>query len=236
MTERFAVGHHEEDGQVRVARPWPVGRSAHPAGGITSTTPDLLRYARLHLDPPPELAPMQEPQADAEDEGEWVGLTWYGENQFGTIRHLGGTVGQSALLVVKPGTGFALAVLTNHQPNGIQVIDTALAAAGLMGPLPEAFSGAPVAEYAGAYETAMGRATITPSGERIGIEFEPFGGFPTKDTPPPPPPPPTEAFFYAPERWIIDRGPYEGTRGQFLRTETGEIAWLRLGGRLYKRV
>ena len=236
MTERFVVGHMTEDDEVRVARPWPVGRSAHPAGGITSTTPDLLRYARLHLDPPAELAPMQEPQADAAEEGEWVGLTWYGENRFGTIRHLGGVVGQNALLVLRPADGFALAVLTNHSPNGLQVINAALDAAGLMGAPAEPFSGAPVDEYAGTYQTELGRVTIAPAGERIAVEFESFGGFPTKDTPPPPALPPMEAFFYSPERWIVDGGSLNGTRGQFLRTESGEIAWLRLGGRLYKRV
>lgn len=236
MTERFVVGHQDEDGGVRVARPWPVGRSAHPAGGITSTVRDLLRYARLHLDPPPELAPMQERQADAAEEGEWVGLTWYGENGFGTIRHLGGTMGQVALLVLRPGRDFALTVLTNHSPNGMQVINAALEAAGLRGPAPEPFSGAPVDEYAGAYRTELGRVTIAPSDERIRIEIEPFGGFPTRDTPAPPAPPPMEAFFYSPERWIVDGGVYDAMRGHFLRTARGDIAWLRIGGRLYKRV
>jgi len=236
MTERFVVGHQTEDEEVRVARPWPVGRSAHPAGGIVSTTPDLLRYARLHLDPPPELAPMQERQAATAEEGEWVGLTWYGEDHFGTIRHTGGTTGQLSLLVLQPASGFALTVLTNHSPNGQQVINAALDAAGLGKPAPRVVSDAPVHEYAGVYETAMGRVTITSNGDRIRIETEPFGGFPTKDTPPPPAPPPSEAFFYSPERWIIDGGPYDAVRGHFLRTESGEIAWLRIGGRLYKRV
>jgi len=236
MTERFVVGHQTEDDEVRVARPWPVGRSAHPAGGITSTTPDLLRYARLHLDPPPELAPMQQPQADAAEEGEWVGLTWYGDDRLGTIRHLGGTVGQVSLLVLQPSMGFALTVLTNHSPNGMQVIGSALEAAGLNGAEPQEVSGASVAEYAGVYETAMGRLTITPSGDRIRIESEPFGGFPTPETPPPPAPPPVDAFFYTPERWIISGGPYDGMRGHFIRTDTGDISWLRLGGRLYRRV
>lgn len=236
MTERFVVGHRDEDGEVRVARPWPVGRSAHPAGGLTSTTPDLLRYARLHLDPPPELAPMQEPQAPAADEGEWVGLTWYGEDRLGTIRHGGGTVGQLSLVVLRPSRGFALAVLTNHAPNGLQVIEAALAAAGLKDSDSEPVHVAPVDDYAGVYETAMGRLTITPKGERIRIEDEPFGGFPTPDTPPPPAPPPVDAFFYTRDRWIIDGGPWSGVRGHFIRSDTGELAWLRLGGRLYRRV
>ncbi len=236
MTERFAVGHNERDGEVRVARPWPVGRSSHPAGGITSTTPDLLRYARLHLNPPPELAPMHEPQAAAAEEGEWVGLTWYGEDRFGTIRHGGGTMGQLSMLVLQPRTGFALAVLTNHSPNGLQVTEAALAAAGLKSPPPEAVQDAPVDEYAGVYATPMGRVTITPNGDRVRVDFEPLGGFPTADTPPPPAPPPMDAWFYTRERWIVDGGPHDGTRGHFLRTDAGDLAWLRLGGRLYRRV
>ena len=236
MTERFVVGHVDEDGAARVARPWPVGRSAHPAGGLTSTTTDLLRYARLHLDPPPELAPMQEPQAEAREEGEWVGLTWYGEDAFGTIRHGGGTMGQLSMLVLQPQGGFALAVLTNHSPNGLQVIEAALDAAGLKGPEPEVASDAPVDEYAGVYETVMGRVTISPNAERIRIVVEPLGGFPTPDTPPPPAPPPMDAFFFTRERWVVTGGPLDGTRGQFMRTETGEISWLRTGGRLYRRV
>jgi CubicO group peptidase (beta-lactamase class C family) len=235
MTERFVVGHVDEDGEARVARPWPVGRSAHPAGGLISTTPDLLRYARLHLDPPSPLAPMQVPQAATAEEGEWVGLTWYGEDAFGTIRHGGGTMGQLSMLVLQPRTGFAVAVLTNHSPGGLQVIDAALTGAGLKGPPPEPVTDAPVAEYAGVYETPLGRVTISPKGERIRIEVEPFGGFPTRDTPAPPAPPPMEAFFYTPDRWMITGGAQHGVRGHFIRRENGEIAWLRLGGRLYRR-
>jgi CubicO group peptidase (beta-lactamase class C family) len=236
MTERFVVGHVDEDGEARVARPWPVGRSSHPAGGLTSTTGDLLRYARLHLDPPPALAPMQEPQADAAEEGEWVGLTWYGDDRLGTIRHGGGTMGQLSMLVLQPRSGLALAVLTNHSPNGLQVIDAALEAAGLKGPDPEELHDAPVGEYAGAYETRLGRVTIAPDGPRIRIELEPLGGFPTVDTPPTPAPPPMTAFFYTRDRWIVDGGAHDGVRGHFMRTETGDISWLRLGGRLYERV
>jgi CubicO group peptidase (beta-lactamase class C family) len=236
MTERFVVGHVDDEDEVRVARPWPVGRSAHPAGGLTSATGDLLRYARLHLEPPAELAPMQERQADAAEEGEWVGLTWYGEDRFGTIRHGGGTMGQLSMLVLQPSTGFALAVLTNHSPNGLQIFDAAFEAAGLKGPAPVEVDDAPVDEYAGVYETAMGRITIAPNGERIRIDVEPFGGFPTRDTPPPPAPPTMEAFFYSPERWMVTGGPQDGVRGHFLRTDAGEISWLRLGGRLYRRV
>jgi CubicO group peptidase (beta-lactamase class C family) len=233
MTHRFVVGHVGEEEPV-VARPWPVGRSSHAAGGIVSTTPDLLRYARVHLAPPPELAPMQEPQAPAAGEGEWVGLTWYGEDAFGTIRHGGGTMGQLSLLVLQPATGFAMAVLTNHSPGGLQVIAAALEAAGLKAPDPEPITGAPVAEYAGVYETAGARLTLTPDGDGLHIYDEPLGGFPTKDSPPDSPPSTMGAFFYTPERWLVDDGPYTGMKGHFIRDENGDVAWLRVGGRLYR--
>ena len=232
MTHRFAVGHQGDE--PAVARPWPVGRSAHAAGGIVSTTPDLLRYARLHLDPPPALAPMQEPQAPTAEEGEWVGLTWYGEDRHGTIRHGGGTLGQLSLLVLQPRTGFAMAVLTNHSPNGLRVIHAALDAAGLKDPEPEPIAGAPVGEYAGVYESPGGRMTLTPAGDRLRIDPEDLGGFPARDSPPGPKPPEFEALFYTPERWFVAEGPFEGTRGHFIRGADGDVAWLRIGGRLYR--
>jgi CubicO group peptidase (beta-lactamase class C family) len=236
MTERFSVGHLGEAGDARVARPWPDGRSAHPAGGIASTTPDLLRYARLHLDPPPALQPMQVRQADAAEEGEWVGLTWYGDDRFGTLRHSGGTLGQTSILVLQPATGFALAVLTNHSPRGQLVIDAALAAAGLKSPPPARLDHASVDRYTGVYETALGRVTVSAGDQGIRLESKGYGGFPKRDSPPPPDLPPMDAYFYTPDRWIVSGGPLDGMRGHFITHGNGEVAWLRIAGRLYRRI
>jgi hypothetical protein len=145
-------------------------------------------------------------------------------------------MGQLSMLVLQPRTGLAMAVLTNQSPGGLRVIEAALVAAGLRGPAPEEVRDAPVADYAGVYETAMGRATITPTRDRIRIDIEPFGGFPTRESPPPPAPPPLDAFFYTPDRWIVAGGSLDGVRGHFLRSDAGELTWLRVGGRLYRRV
>ena len=51
-----------------------------------------------------------------------------------------------------------------------------------------------------------------------------------------PAPPPMTAYFYTRDRWIVDGGPFDSVRGHFMRTNTGDISWLRLGGRLYRRV
>jgi CubicO group peptidase (beta-lactamase class C family) len=237
MTERFAVGHVGVGDELQVARPWPVGRSAHAAGGIASTTPDLLRYGRFHLDPPPALAPMQEPQAATVDEGEWVGLTWYGDDHLGTLRHGGGTNGQLSQLVLVPARSFALAVLTNHSPGGLRLIDAALRAAGLAADEPQPVDEVEMSEYAGVFETTVERVTLTPlDGARIRVQEESLGGFPAKDSPPGPQPPPAEAFFYTPERWYVSDGPLKGTRGHFIRGDDGAVRWLRVGGRLFARV
>jgi CubicO group peptidase (beta-lactamase class C family) len=237
MTERFAVGHVGLGEELQVARPWPVGRSAHAAGGIVSTTPDLLRYARLHLESPPALAPMQEPQAATAEEGEWVGLTWYGEDRFGTLRHGGGTNGQLSLLVLVPARSFALALLTNQSLGGLQVINAALEAAGLAAGEPQPVDDVEIGEYAGVFETAVSRVTLVPlDGPRMRVQSESLGGFPTKDSPPGPQPPPAEAFFYSPERWYVEAGPLKGTRGHFIHGDDGAVRWLRVGGRLYRRV
>jgi CubicO group peptidase (beta-lactamase class C family) len=237
MTERFAVGHVGLGNELQIARPWPVGRYAAAAGGLASTTSDLLRYARLHLDPPAPLAPMQEPQAPTAEEGEWVGLTWYGEDRFGTLRHGGGTNGQIAMLLLVPARSYAIALLTNHSPGGIQIIDAMLEAAGLAADDPQPIDGAVDPQYAGVFETAVDRVTLSPlDGGRMRVESESLGGFPKKDSPPGPRLPPADAFFYTPERWYIDEGPMKGTRGHFIYGDDGTVAWLRVGGRLFQRV
>ena len=50
MVRRFVVGHFAAaDRAASLALPWAIGRANHPAGGVVSTIPDLLRYARFHL-------------------------------------------------------------------------------------------------------------------------------------------------------------------------------------------
>jgi hypothetical protein len=180
---------------------------------------------------------MQEPQAATAEEGEWVGLTWYGQDRFGTLLHGGGTNGQLSLLVLVPARAFAVALLTNHSPGGQQVIAAALRAAGLAADEPRTVDDAPLDEYAGVFETAVDRITLTPlGGARMRVVSESLGGFPAKDSPPGPHPPPAEAFFYSPERWYIDAGPLKGLRGHFIHADDGELRWLRVGGRLFRRV
>jgi hypothetical protein len=145
-------------------------------------------------------------------------------------------MGQISVLVLVPSRKFALAVLTNHSPNGNRVVLAALDAAGLGAPEPAPVELGPLDEFAGTYEMPLTRVTLTPQNGRLRVLVETLGGFPTKDTPAQPSPPPAEAFFYAPDRWLIDEGALKGSRGHLIRAADGSIAWLRSGGRLYRRI
>jgi CubicO group peptidase (beta-lactamase class C family) len=50
MMRRFAVGHmQEEDGSIHLAPSWAIPRGNAPAGGMSATAADQIRWARFHL-------------------------------------------------------------------------------------------------------------------------------------------------------------------------------------------
>ena len=109
-----------------VARPWPIGRSSHPAGGLITSVPELLRYARFWIDGgdllrPDSVEEMTREQVPIGGNLDAVGLSWMLRTIDGvkTIGHGGGTKGQSTALVIAPEQGFALAVFTNHSYGGV---------------------------------------------------------------------------------------------------------------------
>jgi CubicO group peptidase (beta-lactamase class C family) len=154
MTHRFAVGHNiAEDGVAHLARPWPLVRSAYPAGGLVCHVHDLLRYARSHLgtgivediagaDEPAEvadgarteegtrllteesLAQMKVPQVTLWGTDAW-GLTWALSEHEGLLEvaHGGGTNGQISQLSLFPDRDFAFVVLTNGGLGGFVIRD-----------------------------------------------------------------------------------------------------------------
>ena len=103
ITYRFAVGHdHDEEEKTVLARPWAIGRSAHPAGGLITSVPELLRYARFWIEGGDLLAPesveeMTREQVPIGGNLDAVGLAWMLRTVDGvkTISHSGGTKGQS---------------------------------------------------------------------------------------------------------------------------------------------
>lgn len=151
MTRAFAVGHEpppdDPQGAPRVAEPWALPRSMHPAGGVISSVSDQLRYARFHLgdgtvDGTPVLTPesmrrMQTPLGPGGSLGglvlDGVGVNWLlttiegeappsgggGPGGERVVMHGGSTNGQQSLLLLVPSRDFAITVLTNAEAGAL---------------------------------------------------------------------------------------------------------------------
>ncbi len=121
MTRRFAVGHLGSEGDIAVARPWPIPRCANPAGGLASSVRDQVTYMRWHLGTstgpavlPKPVRAMREPLVDA-GPGQSIGLSWFLRQLSGmqTVEHGGDTHGQSSAFCLVPDAGLGVTVLTN---------------------------------------------------------------------------------------------------------------------------
>jgi CubicO group peptidase (beta-lactamase class C family) len=257
MTHRFVVGHEspyaDGEGGPKVARPWPLARTAHPVGGITSTVRDQLRYARFHMGDgtapdgarllsPASLALMQEPHAPAAN-GEFVGVAWFIRDAGGVrlVRHGGATKGQQSAFVMAPARRFAVTVLTNSNRGGelhqIVVREALRAFLGVdeQEPAPVDLPEDVLAEYAGRYEAALDTCELSVRDGGLILRYTPKGGFPTKDSPAPPAPPEVRLAPCGEDRIVALDEPFKSTRGEFLRSPNGDIVWLRLGGRVHRR-
>ncbi len=257
MTERFAVGHTVREGEealeAEVATPWPLARSAHPAGGVSATVPDMLRYARLHLQRgqsgsgqqllrPASVAEMQRIHATAGSMASHVGISWLMDEVAGvrTVGHGGATNGQIAQLLLVPEQAFALVILTNAD-RGREVTRDLSAWAleqflGLRQSLPTTTTrpAAELAEYVGYYSAQLTDVEVGNADGGLTLQVIPKGGFPKKDSPAGPKPPIAHAAFSGTDQLLITAGRSAGSRVEFLRDERGAIAWLRLGGRIHR--
>ena len=242
MTRRFCVGHlRGEEDRPAVARPWSIGRAAHPAGGLSSTVGDLLRYARFHMSDGEgvlsraSLDEMQREQFPVGASFDAVGLTWM-RSQFGTrlaLGHGGGTNGQISIFAYVPEEHLAYAVLTNYQRGG-EVIAAVERVVGLAPPerRPIEF---PAEEYLGRYTSTVFDAELRRENGGLSLIHISNGGFPRKDSPPMPSPPPMHVAFYAADRLFVTDGPFKNEVAEFLRAPDGSIAWFRVGGRIMSR-
>ena len=102
-------------------------------------------------------------------------------------------------------------------------------------PVPLELSPEDLTPYVGKYESRLNLLQVELKEGSLVVQANPKGGFPKPDTPPPPAPPPTRIGLYAPDRAIGLESPYKGTRMEFLRDSSGNIVWLRVGGRVHRR-
>ncbi len=257
ITYRFAVGHQLRDDRVVVARPWALPRTAHPAGGISSTVRDQLTYARFamgdgaapardqgaRLLAPETMRLMQSPQAPAGGKTEAVGITWMLRHAGGVriVEHGGSTNGQLSAFTMAPDRGFAITILTNADRGGqlhSDLVKWALARyLGASDPEPEHLPLSPdqLAIYAGRYTGALDDLDLTVRDGELVLREIPKPGFPTPDAPPSPPDPPSRLAFIAPDRVVALDEPMRDARGEFARAADGAIAWLRFGSRVHSR-
>ena len=261
MTRRFAVGHRREaDGSVRVLRPWAMGRSGNPMGGMASTAADQLRWARFHLDQGRSadgtqvvrrdlIDRMQEPtvHTPGSDLGDAVGISWLLSEVDGVkvVAHGGSTTGQFAGFAMVPEHRFAVVSLTNVEPNGPlfnrRIRDWAFETyLGLTktDPVPESRPSEALAEYAGRYEDVAIILTITVDGGRLCLDGEPKPELIAQLG---------EDADYKEEsiplgmlpdgdRYFVPSGPYHGAKGFFTRDGSGRVSGIHEHGRFVPRV
>lgn len=254
ISRRVAVGHTVQDERATVARPWALARAANPVGGLSASVRAMLAYARFQLGDgtAPDgtrllgrdsLDAMQTPATPAGSGAGAVGITWMIKALDGvkTVRHSGGTNGQTALFLLVPERRFALTIVTNAD-RGAELCQEvgAWALRHYCGIAEAAFaprelSATELAPYSGIYRATLSDLAITVADGGLVMQSHPKGGFPQRDTPPGPPPSPTRLDLGPDDTLIALDPPFKGTRGEFLRDENGAIAWVRFGSRIAKR-
>ncbi len=257
MNQRFATGHNNDPvtQKLSIANPWPIGRFANPAGGITADVHDQLKYARFvmsdgtaadgtRLLKKETLELMQTPQVDIGGAlGDYVGLSFMLRDYAGVkiVSHGGSTNGQQSSFETIPEKQFAVILLTNAG-NGAtlnheilpEIIDA------FLGIRPEKkehpkFSADKAAEYAGVYQARQATLTLTVGDDcNLVIKFEPEKD-PTSDEPVPEIPL-IHTEFVDENKIITLDGPIAGLIADFVRGPEKEIRWFRFGGRIAKRL
>jgi CubicO group peptidase (beta-lactamase class C family) len=254
MTRRFVVGHGPGPSGPRVLTPWPLARAAHAAGGVISSASEMLRYARFHLGDgtgaggaralsPATLDAMRAPVLVKHGTDDEMALTWHLSTSDGVklVSHGGSTMGQQALLTLVPRDRFAVVLLTNGSRGSRLNTDVSRAALkeylGLSVTDPEPLAAQPdLAAFAGDYTRPHADVTVAVQKDRLLVQTITKRGFPTPKTPPPRPGPPMPFAFYAPDRLIAVDGPQKGARAEVIRLADGSIGWVRVGGRIHRRV
>jgi CubicO group peptidase (beta-lactamase class C family) len=253
MLSPFTVGHHVLEGHAEIARPWPIPRNANPAGGVITTVGDLLGYARFTMGDgttadgerflsSATLNLMRTPQVTVGGRGS-VGLAWFME-EIGGVRlvgHDGGTIGQIARLHLVPERQFALAILTNASTGGDLLEEVTWWALehylNLKKPEKVYQERTPeqLGSYAGHYTSTSALADLTVRDGTLMLGVRDSESMRERLENPTPPRPPSSVAFYGADEIVATDGPLKGVTADFLRHPDGSIAWLRLGGRLYRR-
>lgn len=191
ITLPHAIGHRlpsREAGHT-IAQGYSLPRNINAAGGIVTSTRELLRFARMHIDdgeidgtqliPAHSARAMRSPHMDAGPGRGWYGIGWSinDYDEFRIVGHGGATGGFRAQLTVVPERSFAIAILTNGEP-GSRAIQEIEAWAldhylGFQRPVPEAImlGKKKLGALTGIYTRHDGRFTISRSKGQLKVEY-----------------------------------------------------------------
>jgi CubicO group peptidase (beta-lactamase class C family) len=250
LYERLAAGHTVRDGKaVRVRARLSDSSNGDPVGGVRSTVNDLLRYARFHLGdgtapdgmpllPAAALAAMREPRVPMGPLGH-IGLSWFIDDRDGTrvAAHGGATVAHMSQLVLVPGRGVAIVILTNGA-NGARLcaeLQEWLLASWLGLPpraRPPRLERQPdLAPYAGRYWAPLSDVELAAEDGALIMRLVWKGSVAER-----PAPPPLRLEFTGPDT-VISGAPSEApAMGDFLRASDGSVAYFRWGSRARRRL
>lgn len=254
-TRRFAVGHVNREGGVEVARPLQLPRNGNPAGGLSSTVRDQLKYARFHLGDGRSpagrrllkrstLLRMRRPTVRVPRPGnpEYCGVTWFLTEIDGVqmVSHGGNTHGQNHAFHLVPERGFAISVMTNSQPGGSRLEEEVVkwALQRFLGvsepgePAPVDLSPAELREFAGTYETDAVWLDCRVDGDHLVLQtrLKPatLKALIAEGEQPPPTPEMPVRITPADGGIVID-GPGKGMQFLFSRGADGQVDGIEIG-------
>jgi len=264
MSRRFCVGHENKaDGEISIRRPWGMTRATAPAGGISSTTPDYLAWARFHLGDgtAPDgtrllsqqtldlmKAPVESMAGSAL--GDFVGISWLIRDVDGQriVEHGGAMNGQYSELAMVPERGFALTINVNCGPNGSELIETLKrwALSTYVGieqtdPVPVPLTAEEMTPYLGRFETVAAVVDLVPGSDGLLqalIELKPatLAALTAAGEDAPEQPPFPLGVLADRTKYVVAHGPARGMAGYFASDSAGVITGVHLGGRLATRV
>ena len=192
---------------------------------------------------------MQRPQLRKQGYDEDIGLAWHLRTVGGvkTVAHGGTFTGHVLLLELVPDKNFAIAVLTNSGRGWRLIQDVerealrayhgasfapnqAIGHRGLNETLPSAKALAQqpaLTPYVGHYERPMNTVDVRVENGHLVVRVKPRG---REDDAPMP------LAFYGPDRAMVTAGSEQDASVEFLRDATGAVEWIRLTGRIARRV
>ncbi len=189
ITLPHAIGHRlpSRDAGHTITQGYSLPRNVNAAGGIVTSTRELLRFARLHIGDgeidgkrlisAQAARAMREPLMDAGPTRGWYGNGWSIQDfeEFRLVGHGGATGGFRAQLIVVPERSFAIAILTNSE-TGSRAIQEIEAWAldhylGFQRPVQKAISlgKKALAAFAGTYTRHDGRFEVSRSGDHLKV-------------------------------------------------------------------